>query len=117
MGATVVTTLLLLTPTHPTLTPMCTATTVTMEERRGTLRPSLLLMLTPKLTHGCCTEDMGMVGRPTLPTHTLPTTTLSLISMEDAETTKELWSHVLADKQDMYLDSQITSYIATSVAI
>merc|ERR1711888_102073 len=60
---------------------------------------------TPKLTHGCCTVDMGMVGMPTLPTHTLPTTTLSHISMEDAETTKEPWYHVLADKQDMYLDS------------
>merc|ERR1719340_465011 len=35
---------------------------------------------------------------PTHPTHTLPTTTLSHISMEDAETTKEPWSHVLADK-------------------
>merc|ERR1719495_1069373 len=98
------------TPTPPTLTPMCTATMVsatmvTMEERRGTLRPSLLLMLTPKLTHGCCTEDMGMVGMPTHPTHTLPTTTPSHISMEDAETTKEPWSHVPADKQDMYLDS------------
>merc|ERR1719225_2524682 len=31
----------------------------------------------------------------------LPTTTPSHISMEDAETTKEPWSHVLADKQDM----------------
>merc|ERR1719233_78231 len=85
------------------LTHGCT-TAVSMEERRGTLRPNPLLMLTPKLTHGCCTEDMGMVGTPTLPTHTLPTTTPSHISMEDAETTKEPWYHVPADKQDTYLE-------------
>merc|ERR1719317_1341076 len=105
-----ITMLLSPTPTLPTLTPMCMATMAeatmaTMEERRGMPRLSLLLMLMPRLTHGCCMEDMGMVGMPMLPTPTLPTTTLSHISMEDAETTKELWYPVLADKHHMYLDN------------
>ena len=77
----------------------------TMEERRGMLRPSPLLMPMLKLIHGCCMEDMGMVDTHTLPTLTLPTTTLSPTSMEDAETTKELWYPVLADKHHMYLDN------------
>merc|ERR1712050_827270 len=76
------------TPTLLTLTPMFTvimvlATMVTLEERRGRQRPSPRPLLTPKLTHGCCTEDGAMVVTITLPTHTLPTTPLPPISMED----------------------------------